>query len=212
MRPRIQIALDLTSLEDAIRIASEVVDYVDFLEAGTPLIKTEGLRAVSVLKNEFRDKVVVADMKTMDTGYLEASLAFNYGADYSTVMALADEETIKGTIKAAREYDKGIMVDLMGVYDFRQIIGIDRLGPDYLIVHSGIDMQQKGVAPFKPVRELGSLDLKSRIGVAGGLNINNIVELRGSRIDLIIVGGYLTKASNPREAASKLRELIESMF
>jgi len=212
MRPKIQIALDLTGLNDALRIAAEVVDYVDFLEAGTPLIKTEGLRAVSILKNEFGDKVVVADMKTMDTGYLEASLAFNYGADYSTVMALADKETIKGAIRAAREYGRGIMVDLMGVHDSRQIIGIDKLGPDYLIIHSGIDMQHKGITPFKPVKDLGSLRLMSKIGVAGGLNIGNIVELRGSKIDLIIVGGYLTKAGNPREAARKLWELIESMF
>jgi len=90
MRPRIQVALDLLRIQDALNIASKVAEYIDYLEAGTPLIKAEGLKAVSLLKKEFGDKVVVADMKTMDTGYLEASLAYEYGADYSTVMAAAD--------------------------------------------------------------------------------------------------------------------------
>ena len=154
MRPRLQVALDLTSLEDALKIARTVADYIDFLEAGTPLIKVEGLRSVEALKNEFPDKVVVADMKTMDTGYLEASLAFEYGADYSTVMAAADIDTIRGAIDAAREYGKGVMVDLMGISDTGYVDEIAGLGPSFLIVHSGIDMQHRGVTPFAFLKEV----------------------------------------------------------
>lgn len=212
MRPRIQVALDLIRIEDAVRIASQVFEYIDYLEAGTPLIKAEGLRAVSVLKREFGDKVVVADMKTMDTGYLEASLAFKFGADYSTVMALADIDTVRASIKAGGDYGKGIMVDLMGVDDPVLVKNIDALGPDYLIIHSGIDMQHRGLTPFEPVNWLVNMGLSSRIGVAGGLNIDNIVNLKGLKIDLVIVGGFLTRSDDPRRAARDLLEVIESIF
>lgn len=212
MRPKIQVALDLVSIEDAVRIASEVCGYVDYLEAGTPLIKAEGLRAVSRLKEEFGDKVVVADMKTMDTGYLEASLAFRYGADFSTVMGVADIVTIESSIVAARDFGKGIMVDLMGVDDPLLIKRIASLSPEYLLVHSGIDMQHRGLMPFEPVGRLVDLGLGCKIGVAGGLNIDNIVNLRGLDIDLVIVGGYLTKAESPGLAAKRLFEVIESVF
>lgn len=211
MRPRLQVALDLTSLEDALKIAGIVADYIDFLEAGTPLIKVEGLRSVEALKNEFPDKVVVADMKTMDTGYLEASLAFKYGADYSTVMAAADIDTIRGAIDAAREYGKGVMVDLMGVSDTGYVAEIAGLGPSFLIVHSGIDMQHRGVTPFAFLKEICTLDTGIPVGVAGGIKPENITYLKGLTIDLVIVGGYITKARDPVEAATKIREALETL-
>ena len=116
MTALLQVALDVVSLREAIRIARlSVKGGADILEAGTPLIKSVGLISVEVLKEAFPEKIVVADLKTMDAGRLEASLAFEKGADIVTVMALATMETITEVVETAREYGGKVMVDLMNV-------------------------------------------------------------------------------------------------
>ncbi len=213
MLPKLQVALDLLKIEDALKIAYEVVDYVDYIEAGTPLIKSCGVKAIEVLKREFSDKIIVADMKTADTGYLEAKIAFENGADYTTVLLYADVETISKALEAAREFNRGVMVDTIGYWKSDDIISKLRgLKPDYLIIHSGIDMQHRGIKPFKLTSEIVSRNIEIPIGVAGGLNSSNIRLLKGFKIDLIIVGGAIVKADKPSEAAKSIRKVLETTF
>ena len=73
---------------------------VDWLEAGTPLILAEGMHGVRALRERFRDVPIVADLKTMDGGYLEAEMMAKAGATHVVVMARAHEETIKCVVKA----------------------------------------------------------------------------------------------------------------
>ena len=60
--PVVQVSLDLTSIEEALDTAAIAVEAgVDWLEAGTPLLLAEGLRAVEKLHERFPDHPVVAD-------------------------------------------------------------------------------------------------------------------------------------------------------
>ncbi len=87
-RPILQVALDFVDLPRALEVAREAVaGGVDWIEAGTPLIKAEGLNAVRALKAEFPDKVIVADMKTMDAGRTEVEYAAKAGAAWSACSA-----------------------------------------------------------------------------------------------------------------------------
>ena len=212
MRPKLQVALDLVDKDRALDIAKSVYDYIDYIELGTPLVKAEGLKSLSIFRHELGDKVIVADLKTMDTGYLEAKLAFEYGADFSTVMGVSDIGTISGVIDAARDFGKGVMIDLMNVRDMDWILKLDSLEPDYFIVHSGIDMQERGIMPFEYLRNLCDLGVKSKLGVAGGINDKNVELLRGLQVDLIIVGGYITKAEDPGLAAKRLYDRVNEIF
>jgi 3-hexulose-6-phosphate synthase/6-phospho-3-hexuloisomerase len=83
--PIVQISLDVTSLDEALETASIAVDAgVDWLEAGTPLILAEGLRAVQGLRARFPHHPIVADLKTMDGGYLEAEMMAKAGANVTS--------------------------------------------------------------------------------------------------------------------------------
>ena len=73
---------------------------VDWLEAGTPFILAEGLHGVRALRKEFPNVPIVADLKTMDGGYLEAEMMAKAGATHVVVMARAHEETMRCVIKA----------------------------------------------------------------------------------------------------------------
>src|SRR6058998_3610808 len=118
MEPVLQVALDHMHLKRALLAAKEAVEGgADWLEAGTPLVKSEGMEVVRQLKKSFPGKTIVADLKTMDTGAFEVEIAAKAGADVITVMDVTDDATILEAVRAARRYGSKIMVDLMRVAD-----------------------------------------------------------------------------------------------
>ena len=108
MKPIVQISLDLTTIDEAISTAELAIRAgVDWLEAGTPLILAEGLHGVRALRERFPETPIVADLKTMDGGYLEAEMMAKAGATHVVVMAQAHEETIKCVVQAGKDYGIG---------------------------------------------------------------------------------------------------------
>jgi len=205
---KLQVALDFTNLNTAIRIAEDVNKYIDIIEVGTPLIKSEGIKTVKIIKKRFPNKEVVADMKIMDTGYMEARLAFENLADYVTVLAVASDETLKQVVKAASEYNKGVMVDFISVRNATERMkDIIKYNPDYVLIHSGIDEQSKGIYPFELFDRIKSRFRNIKIGIVGGVNALNIKKIKNLP-DLVIVGSFITKSRNPQDAAKKMREVL----
>jgi|Deesub1362B_J571_1020462.scaffolds.fasta_scaffold00003_338 3-hexulose-6-phosphate synthase len=212
MPVELQVAIDITEKERAIDLAKDVSRYVDRIEVGTPLLKKYGLSIIEEVRGVVHGKIIVADMKTMDTGYLETKLAFEAGADVSTILALADDETIKGGIRAAEEYNREIYIDMIGVerrFLEKKITHIHGLGPKWFIIHVGIDEQKRGSGPLDKLRELASLNIDVNIGVAGGIDIHMIKRLKPyTFIKLVIVGAAITSATDP---VSKTKEMAEAL-
>src|SRR5512145_1190741 len=135
MRPIVQISLDLLSIEEAVSTAEMALRAgVDWLEAGTPLIIAEGMNGVRALRERFPNTPIVADLKTMDGGYLEAELMAKAGATHVVVMARAHEETIKCVVKAGKDFGVKVMGDNLGCPDM--VDGakqLEDLGCDYIV-------------------------------------------------------------------------------
>src|SRR5258705_13771116 len=141
MKPIVQISLDLIGIDEALETAALAIRAgVDWLEAGTPLILAEGLRGVKLLRATFPNVPIVADLKTMDGGYLEAEMMARAGATHVIVMARAHEETIICAVKAGRDFGVKVMGDNLGCPDMiaaaRQL---EDLGCDYIVHHIGYD-------------------------------------------------------------------------
>src|SRR5215210_6255311 len=118
MRPVVQISLDLIDRAEALATAEMALRAgVDWLEAGTPFILAEGLHGVRALRERFPRVPIVADLKTMDGGYLEAEMMARAGATHVVVMARAHEETIKCCVKAGKDFGIKIMGDNLGFPD-----------------------------------------------------------------------------------------------
>jgi len=199
----LQVALDFTNIEEAMRVAEKAAKAgADILEAGTPLIKAEGSRAISELKKKFPQKLIAADMKTMDAGQLETEIAINAGADIVSILGVSSNTTIKDAIKIAKENNKKIMVDLIGVQDkIKRAKEVELFGADYILVHTGLDEQAEGKDPFKDLKNVCNAT-KIPIAVAGGINDKSIFLLKEFKIDIVIVGGFITKSKNPEEATT----------
>jgi len=202
---KLQVALDLLKLEDAIIIAEKVANAgAHILEAGTPLIKSEGIKAVRELKKRFPDKIIFADMKIMDTGYLETEMASEAGADIVQVLGAAPDDTIKEAIKAGKEFDMKICCDLIGIKDpIARAVDLEKLGVDFINLHIGIDQQKKSDYPYSTLKELCE-KTKIPIIVAGGINDININTIKEFRVDTVIVGGFITKSKDPGAATKNI--------
>ena len=116
------------------------------MKLGTPLLLAEGLNAVRVLRSEFPRHPIVADLKTMDGGYLEAEMMARAGATHVVVMARAHEETIKCVVKAGRDRGIEVMGDDLACEDkVAACRRLEELGVDYIVHHTGFD-ERNGIA------------------------------------------------------------------
>ncbi|BAI60933.1 3-hexulose-6-phosphate synthase [Methanocella paludicola SANAE] len=211
MKPILQVALDEVELARAVNIAREAVaGGADWLEAGTPLIKSEGMSAVRTLKNEFRDHVIVADMKTMDTGAIEVEMAIKSGAGVVSILGACDDSTVEESVRSARKYGARLMVDLINVPDpVARAVRLQELGADIIGVHVGIDQQMVGKDPLdilKGVRKAVTI----QIAVAGGLDADSAAGAVALGADIVIVGGNIIRARDVTASAKRVRESIDS--
>ena len=212
-RPLLQVALDMTNLDSALRIALRSSRAgVDIIEVGTPLIKSEGVRSIKIIKTALPEKPIVADMKIVDAGSLETELAISAGADIVTVMALSDISTIKYTVETAKSLGGRVMIDMMNVPNplsrTREILDVCK--PDILCIHRGIDVQRKYRSIDSMVMEVRRLkntfDIK--IAVAGGIDESTAPILARAGADILIVGRAITTST---DIEGKVRSILTSM-
>jgi 3-hexulose-6-phosphate synthase len=202
---KLQVAIDLLSTEAALELAAKVAPYVDIIELGTPLIKQEGLKVVTAMKSAHPDKLVFADMKTADTGALEAEMAFNAGADLVTVMGTVDDATIKGAVAAANKLGKKVVVDTIGVKNrVQRAKEVSAMGVAFVELHAGLDEQ---ALPGYSIQTLINEGKEAGVpfSIAGGVNANNIKDVLAAGAEVAVAGGAIYGAENPAEAAEKLK-------
>jgi len=210
MEPLVQIALDFVNLNRALRVAeAAAAGGADWLEAGTPLIKSEGLDCLRALRRGFPQKTLVADMKIMDVGRIESESAFKAGANVVCVLGVADDSTIRECVEAAKNYGGRVMVDLLGLSDpTRRAKEVEKMGIDYIGMHTSIDEQMRGKDPFSQLREV-SRTVSVPIAVAGGINSETAAKAIDAGASVVIVGGAVIKAKDPREATRLIKEAIK---
>ena len=205
---KLQFAMDTLTTEAALELAAAAAPHVDILELGTPLIKAMGLAAVTAIKSAHPDKIVFADLKTMDAGELEADIAFSAGADLVTVLGSAGDSTIVGAVKAAKKHGKGIVVDLIGVADksarAKEVIA---LGAEFVEMHAGLDEQAEEGFTFETLLRDGESS-GVPFSVAGGVSVTTIESVQKSGATVAVAGGAIYGAPDVGAAAAALRAAI----
>ncbi len=200
MKPIVQISLDLTNIDEALETASMALRAgVDWLEAGTPLILAEGLHGVKKLREAFPQIPIVADLKTMDGGYLEAEMMAKAGATHVVVMARAHPETIKCVVKAGKDFGAKVMGDNLGCPDMVLAAKeLEDLGCDYIVHHIGYD-ERRGIAamgkrmpsPLDQLKEVVNA-VQVPVQAVGGLSLEQAMACPAYGAPLVVLGAPLT--------------------
>jgi 3-hexulose-6-phosphate synthase/6-phospho-3-hexuloisomerase len=209
MQPIVQISLDLTNIAEALETARVAIRAgVDWLEAGTPLILAEGLHGIRALRSEFPNVPIVADLKTMDGGYLETEMMAGAGATHVVVMARAHEETIRCVVKAGKDFGVQVMGDNMVSDDMVDgAVRLEQLGCDYVIHHIGYD-QRRGIAarglrmpsPLDQLRQVCQA-VKVPVQAVGGLSLQQAIQCPAYGAPLVVLGAPLAIDADSFKAA-----------
>ncbi len=207
---KLQLALDLVNIPQAIEIIKEVGEHIDIVEIGTPVINREGLKAVAEVKAAFPHLEVLADVKIMDAAGYEVAQASTAGADIITILAQAEDSSIKGAVEEAKKLGKQILVDMIAVKDIKtRAAELDMLGVDYICVHTGYDLQAEGKDSFEDLRTIKSVVKNAKTAIAGGIKLETLPEVIKAQPDLIIVGGGITSKDDKKAEAIKIQKLIK---
>ncbi len=206
-KPVIQVALDFVDMSRVLKLLDETVaGGVDWIEIGTPLVKSEGLSIIRTLKKKFPDHTFLADMKTMDAGALEVEIAAKAGADIVIILGVADDSTIREAVEAGKRYGAKIMVDLINSDDMiTRSVELEKLGADYICVHVGIDQQMRGMDPLDVLKKVVEV-VHLPVAVAGGINSETAAKCVTSGASIVIVGGAITKAENAEESTRTIKK------
>ncbi|KAA5541783.1 D-arabino 3-hexulose 6-phosphate aldehyde lyase [Roseiconus nitratireducens] len=224
MKPIVQISLDVTEITEAIELAEMAMrSGVDWLEAGTPLIIAEGMHGVRALRERFPDVPIVADLKTMDGGYLEAELMAKAGATHVVVMSQAHDETIKCVVQAGKDFGVRVMGDNLASENM--VDGAKKLadlGCDFVIHHIGYD-ERRGIAaaggrfpsPMDQLREVVAA-VPVPVQAVGGLSIQQAIQTPRYGAPLVVLGAPLTIDADSFQTASgdvegALREICQQV-
>jgi len=195
--PYLQIAIDIPELTAVERVLREVPhsDHVLF-EAGTPLIKRYGLEVVQRMRKVREDAFVVADLKTLDTGNLEARLAADATADVVVVSGLAPLHTIESTIKEAKKTGLYSSIDMLNVSDPVGVLEGLSLKPDIVELHRAIDAEGTQSHAWDRIAEVKAVSPNSLVAVAGGVREDNVQDALDAGADILVVGRAITRSKD----------------
>jgi len=211
MEPTLQVALDFLELSRALGVAREASKGgALWIEAGTPLLKSEGLEAIRALRREFPKAYLIADTKTLDAGRTEFEAAAKAGADCATVCVTESDSTVLECIEAGRNYGIDVCVDLLGLKGDRLIEvakKCEEWGAHHVGLHLPIDDQMRGLDVTAELRALRP-HVTIPIAVAGGVNSETAPAMVKAGAQIVIVGGAITKSA---DAAGATRTILKAM-
>jgi 3-hexulose-6-phosphate synthase len=213
--PLLQLALDYISLGPAVAMATTVAPYVDVIEVGTPLCKAAGIQAVREIREVCPDKIILADLKTPDVGGLEATIAFDAGADWMTVIGGAPMATVESALEVARQRGKEVLMELTGV---RDILAYARewkqVGVQRMVYHRGWDEQTFNREWSEDdkviIRQL--IDMGFKVTATGGITIELLPFFRDLPVSVIIAGRAIHKSKDPAASARELRSALHRLW
>ena len=213
--PLLQIAMDYISLPKALAMAVQVAPEVDIIEIGTPLCKAAGLDAIRSMREICPDKIILADLKTPDVGGLEATMAFDAGADMMTVIGGAALATVQQALDVARKRGKEMLMELTGVRDIiARATEWRRIGVDRIVYHREWDAQSAGREWTEEDKDIirKLIEMGYKVTVTGGMTMELLPFFADLPVSVLICGRGIREAANPRAAAHEMRLALAELW
>lgn len=201
--PYLQVAFDNPNIEFVQSAISQIPksDHV-IIEAGTPLIKRYGMDVISKIREVRPDAFIVADLKTLDTGNLEARMVADAAGDAIVVSALAPISTIDKLIEEAHKTGIYAVMDTLNQRDPIAVLKQLKVMPDVIELHRGIDIESTEHA-WGNISEIKKIAPKTLVAVAGGVRLDKVPVALSQGADILVVGRAITNSKDVREVAEQ---------
>jgi len=205
--PYLQVALDLVDMAKVANVLKELPENDHLIiEAGTPLIKKFGLSVISEIRKVRPSAFIIADMKILDTGNLEARMAADASADAVVISGLAPVQTLEKAITEAKKTSIYSVVDMLNVPDPVKVIKSLGVKPDIVELHRAIDAEagEHGWGDIAALKKAAGGKLL--VATAGGIRVPVVKTALKAGADIIVVGRAITASRDVRHAAEEFLE------
>lgn len=208
--PYLQVAIDIPDIEAVKSIIKQIPQSDHLLiEAGTPLVKRYGVNVVQSIREVRPNAFVVADLKTLDTGNLEARMVADATADAVVISGLAPVSTIEKAIKEAKKTGIYAVIDMLNVENPLSVIKKLSIKPDVVELHRAIDIENRAEHAWGDIPAIKKLSERMLVAVAGGIRVETVREALNSGADIIVVGRAITKAKDVRSMTEQFLEELK---
>ena len=207
--PYLQVAMDLVDMGKVAQVLKEVPenDHV-IIEAGTPLIKKFGLGVIGEIRKLRPNAFIIADMKILDTGNLEARMAADATADAVVVSGLAPVSTIEKAISEARKVGIYSIVDMLNVQAPAKLIASLKVKPDIVELHRAIDVEESAYAWGDIPAIKKAAGGKLLVATAGGIRVDVVKDALKAGADILVVGRAITASKDIGHAAEEFLDQL----
>jgi len=208
--PYLQVALDLVDMGKVAKVLKELPENDHLIiEAGTPLIKKFGLGVISELRKLRPNAFIIADMKILDTGNLEARMAADASADAVVVSGLAPTSTMEKAIAEARKVGIYSVVDMLNVQNPAKVIEKLKVKPDIVELHRAIDTEDTAHAWGDIAAIKKAAGGKLLVATAGGVRVNVVRDALKAGADILVVGRAITASKDIKHSADEFLDKLE---
>ena len=208
--PYLQVALDLVDMGKVAKVLKELPENDHLIiEAGTPLIKKFGLGVISELRKLRPNAFIIADMKILDTGNLEARMAADASADAVVVSGLAPTSTMEKAIAEARKVGIYSVVDMLNVQNPAKVIEKLKNKPDIVELHRAIDTEDTAHAWGDIAAIKKAAGGKLLVATAGGVRVNVVKDALKAGADILVVGRAITASKDIKHSADEFLDKLE---
>jgi bifunctional enzyme Fae/Hps len=208
--PYLQVAMDLVDMVKVAQVLKNVPenDHV-IIEAGTPLIKKFGLSVIGEIRKLRPNAFIIADMKILDTGNLEARMAADATADAVVVSGLAPTSTIEKAVSEARKVGIYSIIDMLNVSNPVKLITSLKVKPDIVELHRAIDVEETAHAWGDIPALKKAAGGKLLVATAGGIRVDVVKDALKAGADILVVGRAITASKDMGHAADEFLDQLD---
>jgi bifunctional enzyme Fae/Hps len=207
--PYLQVALDLVEIQKVTKVLSELPENDHLIiEAGTPLIKKFGLQIISDIRKIRPNAFIIADMKVLDTGNLEARMAADASADAVVISGLAPASTLEKAIAEAKKTGIYSVIDMLNVPDPVKVLKSLKVKPEVVELHRAIDAEGTAHAWGDIPALKKAAGGKLLVATAGGIRVDVVKDAAKAGADIIVVGRAITASKDIHTAADLFLEQL----
>ena len=209
--PYLQLAVDLPDLDSARSLFSSL-DYPIspqmILEIGSPLVKNEKLTdSVALFKEFFPNAYLIADLKTLTGGRVEAEVAAKAGVDGAVVSSLAPLSEINDFFHTCRKNNIDSYLDALQTSQDKLWAALKlKESPTGVIIRSDPNdsIEQQRVTWMLMTQIKHTMLTSGLITVAAGdLNLETVPEVRRHGADIVIIGKKIYQSEDPQREITR---------